>query len=147
MAKYSFEGDLVDLKGTNLHDSALVEADVEAGRFVKVGVDQTKVLYATSGTASGLGVAIQKRESGDARPLTYTYRGEVNVLSAVSGIAVADWVEVQNTLGEIGPFVGSVAFSGSALTPNDLRKIVGKALEASTASGQAIRIHVGGLVL
>lgn len=139
MTAYNYEGQLVDLKGTNLHDSALVADTVEAGVFVKRS--GAKVVVADSG-ALALGISVFRRASGDDRPITYTWFGEVNVILCAT-VASGDWLEVQNAAGHVGPFAN---VSGNDLNSNNLRKIVGRA-HSSGASGAVIPAHVGGLVL
>lgn len=144
MTKYNFSGTLVDVKATNLHGSALpisgtMSADntgattkISVGTIVMAdGTDPTLVDNATAANASkSLGVAIETRNAGDTRPVTYTYFGWVRVMTNNSAILVGSPLKVGDR--------GKVVLANPAGTAADIPLVIGKALEANGSTDEKI---------
>lgn len=139
MTGYSFSGVQVDVKATNLHGSAPVDATLSAnydggtdqllvGTVVGPGANVGSIDVAGAAAPDAVGVLIESRLAGDQRMGTYTYFGWVRVMTDNSAIIKGSPLKVAATGGKV-----TLATAGT-----DSGVIIGKALAANGSVDKTI---------
>ncbi len=139
MTKYNFMGTQVDVKATNLHGSATVDATPgtdNAGSTTQIGVgtvvmsaDNTTIKSATQALEiTAIGIVTETRVASDTRPVAYTYFGWVRVMSSAA-IAVGAPLRIAD---------GGKVVTGTLGT----HRIIGRALTSTSDTGQILQAFV-----